>query len=95
MRRILHLYLRASQVKVLPKALEEQIWEVGVLLALQNEVQRSHSSSLIESIHDLAQLCIITYLEVMDHCLLFELVTLRVLLRLGFCVLVKKGCSLT
>ena len=37
-RTILLLRFLAFQVKVLPKDLEEHIWEVCLLLALQNEV---------------------------------------------------------
>ena len=62
--------LWASQVKVLPKDLEEQICRVG-LLALQNEVQSRHSRSLVDSIHGLAHLCIEVDLEVVDQGLLF------------------------
>ena len=62
--------LWASQIKVLPKDIEEQICCVG-LLALQNEVQSRHSRSLVDSIHGLAHLCIEVDLEVVNQGLLF------------------------
>ena len=93
-RTLLRLILWVFKVKILRKSLEEQICEVCLLLALQNEVQRRHSSSLIDSIYGLANLCIEINLEIMDHSLLFKLATLCILLWLGCCILVKKSCSL-